>query len=404
MCIRSLRPRRIVAPFFAVSACAALLPALCSGQNAPAQSQATPIYIPADKRHKGLSRFDGLPFTDRKLGDPDRYRALNPKWVKHENGHYYFLLQAQPGTPVFDAKHKLKALLTQMNDVPVDLTDTIQGTDENGKATRFVFVKDKGYVQLSRLTSVAKIKRGKWFQFPIKAGATVPFFDGAGIQRGTLAVASTRLNYGQQKTINGQTCYYAFSTSIIPTGAKDKSGASGWIPASAIEPGNDPGYSDEVVRRMQPTPTGATDKFTHYELAGGDPMEKNADGTYRWGYLNGAKQFIPYKVLPGVSLAKDANVASTDYIQRADGVINLGFNCCGVSNDTYRVSGPNRPLAFYRSSDKDAFAVVDLFYPEDGTHTGREVTGKMEWVYGYVDEKPNKRWGWVPLGALKPAP
>ena len=27
---------------------------------------------------------------------------------------------------------------------------------------------------------------------------------------------------------------------------------------------------------------------------------------------------------------------------------------------------------------------------------------EMVFVYGYVEEPNNKRWGWIPLGALKP--
>jgi len=60
------------------------------------------IYIPADRRHHGLSRFDLIPFTDRKKGDPDRYRAVNPKYVKRENGRYFFALTVKKDTHYFD--------------------------------------------------------------------------------------------------------------------------------------------------------------------------------------------------------------------------------------------------------------------------------------------------------------
>ena len=83
-------------------------------------------------------------------------------------------------------------------------------------------------------------------------------------------------------------------------------------------------------------------------------------------------------------------------------MINFGFNVSGVSNDTYRVSTAQRPLFFHRSSDKDATAIIDLFFPKDATHDGLQPIGKMLWVYGYIDEGARKRWGWVPLDALKP--
>ncbi|MEO6655132.1 MAG: hypothetical protein ABIO36_03540 [Pyrinomonadaceae bacterium] len=82
-------------------------------------------------------------------------------------------------------------------------------------------------------------------------------------------------------------------------------------------------------------------------------------------------------------------------------MINLGFNIAGVSNDTFRINGANLPLGFHRSADKDATAVIDLFYPKEGVHDGEEIAGKMIFGYGYVDTAAGKRWGWIPLSALK---
>jgi hypothetical protein len=257
----------------------------------------------------------------------------------------------------------------------------------------------------SALPPTAEIKTGKWFRFPLKSGSH-PLFDGTGIVRGTLAADSVRLNYGQQKQINGETCYYAFATSITLEGAGKKTGASGWIKASAIQAGNDPQYSPEVVAKMQPSPT-TGDTFTAYEVTGGDPMVptgKDANGrpTYRHGYTGDDGKFVAFKVLPGIALVGGGSVAATDYLKRNDDVINLGFNVSGVSNDTYRVSSAKRLLTFHRSSDKHATTVIDLFYPKDATHGGMTPIGKMIFVYGYIDEGNQKRWGWIPLDALKP--
>ncbi len=82
-------------------------------------------------------------------------------------------------------------------------------------------------------------------------------------------------------------------------------------------------------------------------------------------------------------------------------MVNLGFNVAGVSNDTFRVGDANRPLIFHRSADKDATAVIDLFYPKDTNRDGKKIAGKMFFVYGYVDTRTGKRWGWIPLDALK---
>jgi hypothetical protein len=34
-------------------------------------------------------------------------------------------------------------------------------------------------------------------------------------------------------------------------------------------------------------------------------------------------------------------------------------------------------------------------------HDGEKIAGKMIFVYGYVDILQGKRWGWIPLDALK---
>lgn len=363
------------------------------------------IYIPAGSRHQGLSRFDVLPFTDRRRGDPDRYRAVNPNFVKREDGNYYFILSVKPDTHYFDENLADKGVLLGAS-VEVDLTQTKTakaGSDK--RAQKYVYVKDKGYIAANALTTKpSEIKDGRWFRFPIKAGEH-QLYDGTGIVRGRLAADSVRLNYGQVKEIDGETCYYAFSTKIIAGGAKEAMGASGWIKASAILAGNLPQYDPEFVRKMQ-MPT-AKDSFTRYEITGGDPQEiigrdESGKTKYKFGYADERGGFVAYKVLPKVALDGKQSIASTDYLKRADAVINLGFNVAGVSNDTFRIEGANCPLVFYRSADKEATAVIDLFYPKDKAHDGEKIAGKMTFVYGYVDIRAGKRWGWIPLDALKP--
>ncbi len=363
------------------------------------------IYIPADSRHQGLSRFDMLPFTDRRRGDPDRYRAVNPNYVKKENGNYYFVLSVKPDTHYFDENLGDKGVLPAAN-VEVDLTRTKTAKTSDNITRKYVYVKDKGYVAASALTlKPGEIKDGRWFRFPIKSGEH-RLYDGTGISRGKLATDSVRLNYGQVKEISKETCYYAFSTKIIANGGKEAIGASGWIKASAILAGNQPQYDAAFVVKMQ-MPTNAGDIFTRYEITGGNPQEiigrdENGKTKYKFGYAGERGEFVAYKVLPKVPLDGKQSIASTDYLKRADAVINLGFNVAGVSNDTFRIEGANRPLYFYRSADKDATAVIDLFYPKDKTHDGEKIVGKMIFVYGYVDIRAGKRWGWIPLDALKP--
>lgn len=364
------------------------------------------IYIPADKRHQGLSRFDQIPFTDRRRGDPDRYRAVNPKYVKREKGQYYFALSVKPGTHYYDDNLIDKGILPK-TDVEVDLTQTKPQKSGNSKTEKYVYVKDKGYVPIKDLTQTSsEIKAGRWFYFPIKAGGH-QLYDGTGIVRGRLAASSVKLNYGQEKKINKENYYYAFSTKIIVQGSEEVIGASGWIKASAIQAGNEPQYDPKFTEKMQ-MPT-ANDTFTNYEITGGNPQEtigkdENGKIKYKFGYADKNGKFVAYKVLPKVPLDGNQSVASTDYLKRGDAVINLGFNVAGVSNDTFRVDGVNRPLVFHRSAEKDATVVIDLFYPKSTEHTGEEIIGKMIFVYGYIDASSGKRWGWIALDALKAKP
>ncbi len=368
----------------------------------PATSDFKPeIYIPADKRHQGLSHFDLIPFTDRRKGDPDRYRAVNPKYVKRENGHYYYALQVKADTHYFDEKLQDKGVLLETN-VNVDLTQAKTAKVSDNKPIKYVYVKDKGYILSSALMQTSsEIKAGRWFSFPIKAGEH-NLYDGTGIVRGKLAANSVRLNYGLQKEIKSETYYYAFSTKLKIS--NEIVGASGWIKASAIEAGNDPQFNTDFVKKMQ-MPTAANDTFTKYEITGGNPQEisgKDENGAikYKFGYADKNGNFVAYKVLPKIPLDGNQSIASTDYLKRSDAVINLGFNVAGVSNDTFRIDGANRPLIFHRSSEKDATVIIDLFYPKDAAHDGETIVGKMIFVYGYVAAN-NKRWGWIPLDALK---
>lgn len=371
--------------------------------NLNVQANSEPeIYIPADKRHQGLSRFDLLPFTDRKKGDPSRYRAVNPNFVTKEDGNYYYALSVKQNSHYFDENFNDKGTLPTTS-VKIDFANVKSAKSSDGVARKYVYAKSMGYVLTTSLTTTAReVTNGKWFKFPLKSGANM-MYDGTGIVRGKLDDDAVKLNYGQQKDINGERYYYAFSTRIITSDKNEKVGASGWIKAAALKDGNDPQYSAETVEKMQPAST-VNDTFTDYEITGGNPQEPagadaNGKPKYKFGYTDDKGEFAEYKVLPGVS--PDENVASTDYLKRGDDVINFGFNVAGVSNDTFRISGANRPLIFHRSADKDATAVIDLFYAEDSTHDSKTPAEKMIFVYGYVDTPSGKRWGWIPLGALK---
>ena len=362
-------------------------------KNQTSEVETTAIYIPADKRHQGLSRYDLIPFTDRIKGDIDRYRAVNPNFVKRENDKYFYALAVKKDTHFYDENLADKGVLTDLK-VEVALSQT-----KNSGKEKYVYIKDKGYILSSQIEPTREeINSGRWFMFPLKSGE-VGLYDGTGIERGKLAVKSVKLNYGLQKEIGGENYYYAFATKITLKNGETV-GASGWLKASSIEAGNDPQFDQKFVAKMQ-MPTAANDTFTAYEMTGGEPQEKTSAGKYQLGYADKHGNYIAYKVLPKVALDGKQSIAVTDYLKRGDDVINLGFNPAGVSNDTFRVGGANRPLIFYRSAEKDATVQIDLFYAKDETHSGEEIAGKMIFVYGYVGIPNGKRWGWIPLAALR---
>jgi hypothetical protein len=73
---------------------AAVTVSVLSGLARSQSVEATGIYIAADKRYQSVSRFDLFLFTDRPEEDPDHYRAINPNYIKKQDGYYYFLLVA----------------------------------------------------------------------------------------------------------------------------------------------------------------------------------------------------------------------------------------------------------------------------------------------------------------------
>ncbi|MGI9036256.1 MAG: hypothetical protein ACR2GD_09490 [Pyrinomonadaceae bacterium] len=362
-------------------------------KNQTSEVETAAIYVPADKRHQGLSRYDLIPFTDRIKGDIDRYRAVNPNFVKRENGKYFYALTVKKDTHFYDENLTDKGVLTDSK-VEVALSQT----KKSGKE-KYVYVKDKGYVLSSQIEPThEEINSGCWFMFPLKTGE-IGLYDGTGIERGKLAAKSIKLNYGLQKDIGGETYYYAFATKMkLKNG--ETVGASGWIKALAIAAGNDPQFDQKFVGKMQ-MPTAANDIFTAYQITGGEPQAKTSAGNYQFGYADKNGNYIAYKVLLKIPLGGKQSIAVTDYLKRGDDVINLGFNPAGVSNDTFRISGANHPLIFYRSAEKDATVQIDMFYAKDETHSGEEIAGKMIFVYGYVAVQNGKRWGWIPLAALR---
>ena len=200
-------------------------------------------------------------------------------------------------------------------------------------------------------------------QFPIAQGTRM--VDGNGVDRGAVAAKSVMLNYGQRKTIHGQSYVYAFSTRV-----KTASGAqiaSGWIPEKAL--GKDaPRWMPTI---QAPKPPGQ-DLPGSYTVTGGD-----------------ASKYGDLKVAPNIPVTE--RLAAGDYLLRPGGVVNLTYSLPGsggVSTDTF-----NKGVRFHRSADVKPVS-VPLYAPSsDKPLPGRGFT----FVYGHVGD----RYGWIAEAALE---
>lgn len=240
------------------------------------------------------------------------------------------------------------------------------------------------------------------FYFPIKENSVL--MDGNGVPRGTIDWGRLKLNFGQVKTINNERCYYTVGITITDKNGV-KSPASGWIKESSIQPGNEPKFTLNQIKKSQPPdlleefPKLKEKDFREYEVMNVAPQEiRDADGKSKYGYMRNG-EFVSYKVKPEVSEAR--NVEAGDYLRRDGNVINLGFNAAGMSNDTFQTDG--EPVVFHRAPNevKGTTIEIDLYHPKDDDHAGKKPVGRMRFVYGYVETQGTKRWGWMPLGALK---
>lgn len=371
---------------------------LPSSARAATPNASIPV-LPPSRRHDGSNRYDRLPVTDRPPGDPDRYRAVNPTVVSRENGHYFFPAKVKPGAHYFDKDHNSRGEIPGA-DVKVDFSRTKLMRGADGKQRRYIYAQGLGYVRVGALTTSLKelkqeLKDGPAFRFDLTPGEH-QLYDGFGKPRGTIGPGYVKLNFGQETEINGEKYYYAFSTKLT-----DGASVSGWIKASALKVAPYP-LKPEEARKLQPEPArGPFD--TTYFITGGNPQAVDAGGKYKFGYIgevNGRPQFISYKVLPGISLAQNKNIAATDYLKRTDNVVNMGYNVAGLSNNTFRVDGDLRLAFHHNSKDKEAIVQIPLYHPKDAEHAGEKPVAYMTFIYGYVDTPEGRQYGWMALDAL----
>jgi hypothetical protein len=194
-------------------------------------------------------------------------------------------------------------------------------------------------------------------QFTLEPGTHL--YTGFAGDRGAIVSKQVRINYGQRKTLMGAPFVYVVGVSLA-----DGTGASGWVPESAIA--EDIGYM-HTVRAGDP---GQGDYATVFTITGGDLAA--------YGDL---------KVNPHVT---EAHQAATDYLARPGNVVNFCYNlpgAGGASDDTFAIGAP-----FYRSRGVD-HVDIPLYYPN-----GTVRVGHLTFVYGHV----GSRYGWIARDALTP--
>jgi hypothetical protein len=184
-------------------------------------------------------------------------------------------------------------------------------------------------------------------------------YTGFGGDRGAIVSHAVRINYGQRKTLLNAPFVYVLGVTLA-----DGSGASGWVPESAIA--EDIGYM-HTVRAEDP---GQGDYQTVFTITGGD-----------------VSAYGDLKVNPNV---KELHQAASDYLVRAGNVVNFCYNLPGTggaSDDTFPIGAP-----FHRSLGVE-HVDIPLYYPR-----GRVRVGHLTFVYGHV----GSRWGWIARDALTP--
>lgn len=205
-------------------------------------------------------------------------------------------------------------------------------------------------------------------EWPIAAGASRALYDGRGVRIGEVRSDAVRLNQGIRKRIGGRSLVYAFSiTARMNDGTLRP--ASGWI-----------AQADLVHARRLDGYTLALDDpgHGHYEtqwrLTGGDPTR------FRDLVLRA----------PG-----GHEYPATDYLVRPFGLVHLtysvpGFNLGGHAVDSFV------PGAVFRRARGVAQIEVPLFGPR-----GHRSSLSLHFVYGFVHDGEQRRYGWFAKEALE---
>jgi len=207
------------------------------------------------------------------------------------------------------------------------------------------------------------------YDWPILPGALL--YDGLGVSRGAVIDPNgVRVNYGMRKTLVGVTLVYVWAVAI-DTGYP----ASGWVREDALV------HADLLRAKMRtlvlPDP-GAGLYETSWIVTGGDVGAFGELKVTR-GYSGGGRK-------------------ATDYLVRTGGVVNLVYNIPGRGLGGYSVDSFPVGVTFRRA--KGVLQVeIPLYHPG-----GTTPVSSMRFVYGYIDDGGQHRFGWIAKEALTQAP
>jgi hypothetical protein len=205
-------------------------------------------------------------------------------------------------------------------------------------------------------------------EWPLRAGAARTLYDGLGQSIGTVRSDAVRLNQGIRKRIDGRSLVYAFSiTARMNDGSLRP--ASGWIAQA------------DLTHARQ---------LDGYTLALRDPGQGHYET--RWRVTGGDPASFADLVLrsPG-----GATYPATDYLVRPFGMIHLtysvpGFNLGGHATDSFR------PGVEFRRARSVPQIEIALFGPR-----GHRSSRSLHFVYGYVHDGEQRRYGWIAKEALE---
>jgi hypothetical protein len=244
-----------------------------------------------------------------------------------------------------------------------------------------------GYVRQSNFPDFKREVTDTPFRFPLAAGGDHTLYDGNGVGRGQVIDSQgVRLNFGQQKEINGQRYYYVFDTLVDHDADPNtkRIHLSGWMHESAIPASERPRWRTGEDARVAPAaPTQGAAPQTRIVRTAPPDVRRRYEGLSVTPERRG-----------GVG-----RKSPEDYLGQRDGAVNMTFNLPGaggrgggLSTDTLMPG-----TRFHRTPSVEPVR-IPLF--ERGTN--RRVDKTMTFVYGYVEDPATglKRHGWIANDAL----